>query len=77
MKNIILPVIIFSLFLLAGCGSASRIYSDMDDTGRFEHYSTYNFMDFTEGNKKTIPETELEQIRIAFARELEKMDCNL
>ena len=49
-----------------------RIYSDIDPTGAFETYSSYSFLDFTDGNKKTIPGMELERIRVAVARELEK-----
>lgn len=57
---------------LTGCGSSMRIYSDLDTEGEFGHYSTYSFLDFTEGNKKTITGMELERIRVAIARELER-----
>jgi len=58
--------------MLGGCGSSMRIYTDQDPGGRFDQYQSYSFMDFTEGNKKTIPGMELERIRVAMARELEK-----
>jgi len=67
----ILILVIWSLAFLPGCGPAVRIYSDTDESGRFEQYATYSFLEFTEGNKKTITEMELERIRVAFAREIE------
>lgn len=69
-KSLIAPII-FSLLFLTGCGASVRVYSDIDDSGRFDQYSTYSFMDFSDGNKKTITGMELERIRVAFARELE------
>lgn len=68
------PIILWVLAgtLLTGCGSSMRIYSDLDPAGNFEGYTTYTFLDFTEGNKKTIPGMELERIRVAVARELER-----
>jgi len=48
-----------------------RLYSDMDDTATFDQYTSYNFLDFSEGNKKTITGMELERIRVAFAKEIE------
>ena len=61
-----------SLILFTGCGSSVRVFSDIADTGNFEQYDTYTFLAFTEGNQKTIPGMELERIRVAVARELEK-----
>jgi hypothetical protein len=72
MKRIFIPMLIISLVALAGCGAPVRIFSDIDNTGNFEQYRTYNFLDFTEGNQKTINQIELERIRVAIARELEK-----
>ena len=72
MRNIFIPILIFALALFSGCGSSMRIYSDLDEAGKFSQYSTYSFMDFTDGNKKTITGMELERIRVAFARELEQ-----
>lgn len=72
MKNTLLPIWVVSLFLLSGCGASVRVFSDIDDTGRFDQYTSYSFMDFTDGNKKTITGMELERIRVAFARELER-----
>jgi len=71
MTRIIIPLWIFSMVILSGCGSSVRIYSDIDDNGRFDQYATYDFLEFSEGNKKTISGMELERIRVAFARELE------
>jgi len=72
MKKIIIPLMIISLVMLSGCGVSVRVFSDMDQEGSFEKYTSYSFMDFTDGNKKTIPGMELERIRVAMARELEK-----
>jgi hypothetical protein len=72
MKTIWLPLLIVATIFLAGCGSSTRIYTDLDQTAAFDSYSTYNFLDFTEGNQKTITGMELERIRTAFAREIEK-----
>ena len=72
MKRAFIPFLVASLVLLTGCGASVRVFTDIEDTGNFEQYTTYNFLDFTEGNKKTIPQMELERIRVAIARELEK-----
>jgi hypothetical protein len=71
MTRISIPLIFLSLLILSGCGSSVRIYSDIDDSGRFDQYASYDFLEFSEGNLKTISEMELERIRVAFARELE------
>lgn len=71
MSRLALILGIFALGLLTGCGAAVRIYTDVDPSGAFGAYTTYSFLDFTEGNKKTITGMELERIRVAFARELE------
>ena len=60
------------LLVLSACGPSVRLYSDIDDTAAFDQYTTYSFLDFTEGNKKTITGMELERIRVAFAREIER-----
>jgi len=67
----VLLMVLFSVGMLSGCGPSVRIYSDTDDSVRFDQYTTYSFLDFTEGNKKTISEIELNRIRVAFAREIE------
>lgn len=67
---IILLGVIF-LGILSGCGPSVRIHTDQDDSARFDQYVTYSFLDFTEGNKKTISEIELNRIRTEFAREIE------
>lgn len=61
------------LFILSGCGNTFRVYHDLDPETDFSQYKTYSFLDFTDGNKKTITGMELERIRTAFARELESM----
>jgi len=71
MNRISLPLWILSLVIVSGCGSSVRIYSDVDDGARFDQYASYDFLEFSEGNKKSISGMELERIRVAFARELE------
>ena len=63
-------LILFPVFF-TGCGPGVRIYSDVDEEGRFTAYKTYSFLEFTEGNKKTMTGMELERIRTAIAREIE------
>ena len=72
MKKSIIYISILIPLLLTGCGASVRTFSDVDPSVDFGQYDTYSFMDFTEGNKKTITGMELERIRVAFARELEK-----
>lgn len=67
--------IIFALLIvgfLTGCTNELRIYSDLEETAPFQSYQTYTFLDFTDGNKKTITGMELERIRVSFAREIEQ-----
>ncbi|MCF8225611.1 MAG: DUF4136 domain-containing protein [Bacteroidales bacterium] len=64
-------LLIPTLLVLSGCGNAFRVYHDQDPEAGFDKYSTYSFLDWTEGNKNTITGMELERIRTAFARELE------
>jgi len=71
MKRYLLLLGFASLLIFSGCGPSVRIYSDLEESAHFESYKTYTFLDFTEGNKKTIPGMELERIRVAFAREME------
>ncbi|MGW8315533.1 MAG: DUF4136 domain-containing protein [Bacteroidales bacterium] len=72
MKHKYILLWIAAMLVLGGCGASMRIYSDQDPGGRFDQYHSYSFLDFTDGNKKTIPGMELERIRVAMARELEK-----
>lgn len=72
MRNIITFILAVVLLILSGCGVSVRVFSDVDDSAAFDSYTTYSFMDFTEGNKNTITGMELERIRVAFARELER-----
>jgi hypothetical protein len=72
MKGNYISIAVLALVLLNGCGSSVRIFTDIEESAKFDSYTTYNFLDFTEGNKKTITGMELERIRVAFARELER-----
>ena len=71
MTRKILPLWILSMVLLSACGPSVSLYSDIDDSATFDQYTTYDFLDFSEGNKQTITGMELERIRVAFAREIE------
>ena len=68
----IMPLCILTMLVLSGCGPSMSLYSDIDDTATFDQYTSYNFLDFSEGNKKTITGMELERIRVAFAKEIER-----
>jgi hypothetical protein len=68
--RILLLGVLFSGFL-TGCGPGVRIYTDVDEEARFNEYQTYSFLEFSEGNQKTITGMELERIRTAIAREIE------
>ncbi len=70
MAHKLIPIFILSV-VLSACGSSVRLYSDIDDSATFDQYTTYSFMEFSEGNKKTITDMELERIRVAFAKEIE------
>jgi hypothetical protein len=72
MRKVTIHLLWVLLISLVGCGPSVRIFSDLDQAEDFDRYTTYTFMDFTDGNKKTIPGMELERIRVAVARELEK-----
>jgi len=71
MATKIVPLWILLMVLLSACGPSIKVYSDIDDLSRFDQYTTYSFLEFSEGNIKTITGMELERIRVAFARELE------
>ena len=51
MARKIAPLWILSLILFTSCGSTVGIYSDMDESAMFDQYTTYNFLDFREGNQ--------------------------
>ena len=72
MKNNIHILILGTLLLLTSCGAPYHIYSDLEQNADFNTYQSYNFLDFTDGNKKTITGMELDRIRVAFAREIER-----
>ena len=71
MRRITGFLFLLPMAFLVSCGPSVRLYSDRDHETSFEQYATYNFMDFSVGNKNTISGMELERIRVAFARELE------
>jgi len=71
MKKILFAGLITAAFLFSGCASSVRVFHDMDRSADFTQYATYNFLEWTEGNLKTINEIERERIRTAFGRELE------
>jgi len=75
MTRKLFPIFILSA-LLSACGPSVRLYSDIDDSATFDQYTSYNFMDFSEGNKNTITGMELERIRVAFAKEIETRGLN-
>lgn len=72
MNRIFIFLAITSVVILTSCSPSVRIYTDWDEAAAFSSYKTYTFLDFTEGNKKTITGMELERIRVAFAREMEQ-----
>jgi hypothetical protein len=72
MKKLTLVIVSVAL-LLTGCGNAFRVYHDLDMEADFSQYKTYSFLDWTDGNKKTITGMERERIRAVFARQLEDM----
>jgi len=72
MSRIFIFLAVVSALILTSCGPSVRIFTDQDQSAAFESYKTYTFLDFTEGNKKTITGMELERIRVAFAREMEQ-----
>lgn len=59
------------LLLFAGCGSTVRVFYDLDPDAAFDQYKTYSFLEWTDGNMRTVSKLEREQIRIAIAREIE------
>lgn len=71
MNRIYVLLAMVSVLLLNACTPSVRIYTDLEEKAPFESYQTYTFLDFTDGNKKTITGMELERIRVAFAREIE------
>lgn len=71
-KYLIIPGL-FLILILSGCGSSARVFHDMDPSARFDQYKTYSFLDWTDGNMRTVSEIERENIRVAMAREIELM----
>lgn len=73
MKKIIFVTGIFAILFLSGCGSSVSVFHDLDPTATFDQYKTYSFLDWTDGNKRTLTEPEREQIRVAIAKEVESL----
>jgi len=71
MNRIFFVGVAISAFLMAGCASSVRVFHDMDTATDFSKYNSYNFLEWTEGNLKSINQLEREKIKTAFARELE------
>lgn len=71
MNKLFFLIVVLIMSLLTGCGSSVRFFHDIDPSTDFANFSTYNFLDWTEGNMKTINELERERLRVAFAKEFE------
>lgn len=71
MEKKLVPMWILLTLLLSGCGASIKIYSDVDDLASFDQYTTYSFLEFSEGNLNTVTGMELERIRVTIAKELE------
>jgi len=71
MNRYLFSILVALTFVLQGCGSSMRVFHDSDPTADFTKFSTYNFLQWTDGNLKTINELERERLKVAFARELE------
>jgi len=72
-KKLLFVTGIFAFLFLSGCGSSISVFHDLDPTATFDQYKTYSFLNWTEGNKRTLTEPEREQIRVAIAREVESL----
>ena len=70
-KNLFLLSGLFALLFLSGCASSVRVFHDLDPNATFDQYKTYSFLEWTDGNARTVTEIEREKIRIAIAREIE------
>jgi len=71
MARNVLVLLITSFMLLSACSPSVQLYTDIDETAKFDNFTSYNFLAFSEGNKTTITGMELERIKVAFAREFE------
>ena len=69
MKKILIISGLFAILFLTACGSSLRVFHDLDPAATFDQYKTYSFLDWTDGNMRTIGEAEREQIMVAIARE--------
>ena len=72
-KKLLFVTGIFAVLFLSGCGSSISVFHDLDPTATFDQYLTYSFLEWTEGNKRTLTEPEREQMRVAIAREVESL----
>jgi len=69
-------LIISGLFLTLisfGCGPSGYVFHDVDPAVNFDQYKTYSFLAWTDGNMRTVSESEREELRVALAREIESM----
>lgn len=71
MKNLIFISGLFVLLFLTGCGSSVRVFNDLDPSATFDQYKTYSFLEWTDGNIRTISDIDRERMRVAIAREVE------
>ena len=71
MNKLCLVGLVAATMFFSGCGTAVNVFHDQDPSADFSKYSTYNFLEWTEGNVKSINEIERDRIRVAVARELE------
>ncbi|MBN1131517.1 MAG: DUF4136 domain-containing protein [Bacteroidales bacterium] len=72
MKTSVYFLFIIAVLFAAGCGSSVKVFHDLDPATDFTGYTTYNFLQWTEGNIKSINELERERLKTAIARELEQ-----
>lgn len=62
---------LLAILFFSGCGSSVRVFHDLDPDAAFGQYMTYSFLDWTDGNIRTISDIDREKIRVAIAREVE------
>lgn len=61
------------MLIFSGCGPSGHVFHDLDPTASFDQYKTYSFLAWTDGNMRTVSETEREGLSVALAREIEGM----
>jgi len=72
MKQILISGALLLILLLSGCAPSLRVYHETDPEVNFSAFKTFSFSDWTDGNKKTITQMELQRIRNAVKTEMEK-----